>query len=121
MTSDGDSSAETCDGVSSPTEELGGQEKHSKRAGELDPGLDPRPYESSSPSQQAVQRTGSEERALRGVGEGPVGDGVDGSEAADDEPTDDQMDVELVNQPDQPNMGPPQTAPAPEAPRREHD
>lgn len=125
MTSDGGSTAETDDdgarGVSSPTEQRAGQEQHSKRAGEPDPGLDPRPYESSNPGPEAVQRSGAEEQALDSLGEGATGDGVEGARAASDESPDDEVDVELVNQPDQPNMGPPQTAPAPGAPRREHD
>jgi hypothetical protein len=103
-------------------------EKHSKRAGEPDPGLDPRPYESSNPSPDAVQRGGEEERVLEAVGEGPAGDGVDGAHAAggaasgrDAEASGDRDDDELVEQPDQPNMGPPQTAPAPGAPRTDPD
>jgi hypothetical protein len=89
-------------------------EKHSKRAGEPDPGLDPKPYESSHPGAEAVQRDGVEESLLASVGEDATGDGVqDGREDGD-------VEVELVNDPDQPNMGPPQTAPAPQAPRREH-
>jgi hypothetical protein len=89
-------------------------EKHSKRAGEPDPGLDPEPYESSEPGAEAVQRGGAEEGLLASVGEGETGDAVeDGREDGD-------VEVELVNDPDQPNMGPPQTAPAPQAPRREH-
>jgi hypothetical protein len=100
-------------------------EKHSKRAGEPDPGLDPEPYESSRPSQEAVQRGGAEERLLASVGEDPTGDGVEGAQVAaedghlpesrsDGERGDD--DIELVDQPGQPNMGPPHTAPAPPVP-----
>jgi hypothetical protein len=74
-------------------------EKHSKRAGEPDPGLDPEPYESSRPSQEAVQRGGAEERLLASVGEDPTGD-----------------DVEPVDQPDQPDTDPPHAAPAPPVP-----
>lgn len=129
MTSDGETHDEVRDdGELGATDELGGHEKHSKRAGEPDPGLDPKPYESSSPSQSAVQRSGAEERDLAAVGEAPTGDGVEGAQAADgergagrgDEASDDDVEVELVNQPDQPNIGPPHTAPAPAAPRREH-
>jgi hypothetical protein len=100
-------------------------EKRSKRAGEPDPGLDPEPYESSRPSQGAVQRGGAEERLLATVGEDPTGDGVAGARVAaedgslpetraDGESAGD--DVELVDQPGQPNMGPPHTAPAPQVP-----
>jgi hypothetical protein len=99
-------------------------EKHSKRAGEPDPGLDPEPYESSKPGQDAVQRSGQEERVLESVGEGATGDGVEGADVTgrrargrDLENSGDQLDDELVEQPGQPNMGPPQTAPAPGAPR----
>lgn len=105
-------------------------EKHSKRPGEPDPGLDPEPYESSSPGPEAVQRSPSEEQTLASVGEAPTGDGVEGARTADEAAggsvvedghrDGDGVDVELVNDPDQPNMGPPQTAPAPQAPRREH-
>jgi hypothetical protein len=105
-----------------------GTQKHSKRAGEPDPGLDPEPYESSSLGPDAVQRTGQEERILESVGEGATGDGVEGAQVAgeggsppqtrrDGERSGDPGDVELVDQPDQPNMGPPQTAPAPSVPR----
>jgi hypothetical protein len=102
-------------------------EKHSKRAGEPDPGLDPRPYESSNPSQEAVQRSAGEDRLLASLGEGATGDGVEGAQTADqssgaahtgaegDLPSD-HVDTELVDQPDQPNMGPPHTAPAPRVP-----
>jgi hypothetical protein len=123
MTSDGD----TTDGT---TDEPGSREKHSKRAGEPDPGLDPAPYESSTPGPEAVQRSPAEERALDSVGEGTAGDGVEGSEAADEageggdttwdgDRSRDQVGVELVDQPDQPNMGTPHTAPPPAAPRRD--
>ncbi|HET8614500.1 MAG TPA: hypothetical protein VFL94_03165 [Actinomycetales bacterium] len=104
--------------------------KHSKRPSEPDPGLDPEPYESSTPGPDAVQRSGSEEQALASVGEAPAGDGVEGAQTADEggagggaegrRREGDGVDVELVNDPDQPNLGPPQTAPAPQAPRREH-
>jgi hypothetical protein len=123
MTSDGER-----DDGSGTADERGGSQKHSKRAGEPDPGLDPEPYESSRPSQEAVQRGGVEERDLESVGEGVTGDGVEGAQAAgedgslpatgrDGERAGDHVDVELVDQPDQPNMGPPQTAPAPRVPR----
>lgn len=124
MTSDGDD-------PTGPTDERG--EKHSKRPGEPDPGLDPRPYESSTPGPEAVQRSGAEEQALASVGEAPTGDGVEGAQTAggaaggveegrqNGRPGSGDVEVELVNDPDQPNMGPPQTAPAPQAPRREHD
>jgi hypothetical protein len=98
-------------------------EKHSKRAGEPDPGLDPRPYESSNPGQEAVQRGGEEEQVLQAVGEGAAGDGVEGAQVAgagtsgqDPERGGDQADDELVEQPARPAMGPPQTGPAPGAP-----
>jgi hypothetical protein len=101
-------------------------EKHSKRAGEPDPGLDPKPYESSSPSPEAVQRSAGEDQLLASLGEGATGDGVEGADVAggrtsgrDDEHGGDQLDDTLVEQPGQPNMGPPQTAPAPGAPDRD--
>jgi hypothetical protein len=113
MTSDGDST-----------------EKHSKRPGEPDPGLDPRPYESSNPGPDAVQRSADEDRTLASLGEGATGDGVEGAEVADEsdetsgtewagERSSDQVGVELVDQPAQPNMGTPHTAPAPAASRRD--
>jgi hypothetical protein len=103
-----------------------GSPKHSKRAGEPDPGLDPAPYASSSPGPDAVQRSGREERVLEAVGEGATGDGVEGAQAAtedgslpetrrDGERSGDHDD--LVDQPGQPNMGPPQTAPPPRSQR----
>jgi hypothetical protein len=111
MTTDG-----TQDERTATTDGPAGTVEHSKRPGEPDPGLDPRPYESSDPGPEAVQRGGGEERLLDSVGEAPTGDAVDdGAQETDD------VEVELVNQPGQPNMGPPQTAPAPGAPRREHD
>jgi hypothetical protein len=122
MTNDGERDAPAATGDR-------GIQKHSKRAGEPDPGLDPEPHESSSPGPDAVQRSGQEERVLESVGEGATGDGVEGAQAAAEDGTLPETrpdgerasdhDVELVDQPGQPNMGAPQTAPAPPVPRRD--